>query len=690
MGSDPLDQFLNADGTDPLDAFIAAPAPGPRPPPSRPRGPGPWADEYVGARRWPLPPPNSDLPLPTPTDADRQEFERLPFLSKLGRMIRGDVPETRAARRMLEAQVQRDPGLKGVLQLESAGRAAVTGGFAGGLAGLGLKAAAGAGPAVETGVGLLDKAVPVAARVGSQGLEAGVNAAAGAGSEAADEGRPVLPAAAEGFKQGVPVGVGFGAAGEVASKGGRSLSNFIRGMKNPAGEDIRLLEQHGYTPATLTPTQSMAEPPVYGPPPPQSPSEALGVTASPRGRGIVGEQGARRLEEELATRERFRQQRLGGDLERQRRPAVVDENGVVTSPGGQMHREVSVEDLIPQIESEMNSSTAQMVPKIRSSLGRALKILTDRTESSAPMSKYIPTAGEPVRPPPEVETTPLDDYAGVERRRSNPPNASPKGPFPEQVGSVGQIEEKLLRPYTNNGVVVDRLDRPGTFTRAGSAEGGEEFRVPMGDIRRRVEGPPNRVMTIAQVNELRDALDEVANIAKTEGVKGDIPGQKLANQLRQIVRTEAPAVGLANRRSSAVQAKTERIRELMKDPSAHAYQEPFGMQLAGQGEEGAKTAGAREARLADIRENFPTSERLTRRDVDTIFDNPRLLQAEERLQLKSLPRIGGGSGQFLNLAEPMLGRLAYPFGRALDTPLLQRGLLGSLARARRQGEGGQR
>jgi hypothetical protein len=623
---DPLDQWEPpGHGADPLDAW-EPPAASAQPPPLVPRGPGPWAEGYEAD--------------PAAVKRDRVERETAAgqtqppgFLSKLGtglNVLHRDeeapwyVGESRSPsigtrmfawmqgktpQQLVEDQrklEETDP--EAVKQRRETGhtvfdearsvehvRRELQGMAAGGLAG-------------EAVGGL--KALQAVPRLAPHIADAvsGLVGAFTAGHDVKD--LPGDAAAATG------VGAGFRALGQLSGAGADAIKN----APNKTGEDIRILEKYGYQPSPrpFKPVTS-TEPKVYGPPAPESPSQSLGVEASSEGRGIVGERGASAMKDELDARERFRQQRLSAALDKQRQP------------GGQMQREVSVESLIPRLRAEMDRPAAELLG-IKGRLGKALEALQGRVEPSNPMSKHIPAAGEPVRPAPEIDLAPLDDYAGVTRRRS-----SGQPQFPEEVGSG-----------------------PGNIvTRRGSAEGGEEFRVPMGDLRGRTGDAPNHFMTVDQANELRRALDEVSNIAKQGGVQmKDIPGQDLANELRQVVRREAPAVGQANRASSAVQRKTELMQERMKADSA-PVPENFAMQLAGQGEAGSKVTGVRSRRLAETRRQFPTSDRLPRGQVDYAFDAPKLLLAEERMKLKKLPRIGGGGGDTTNIAEPLVARGLY-------------------------------
>jgi len=169
----------------------------------------------------------------------------------------------------------------------------------------------------------------------------------------------------------------------------------------------------------------------------------------------------------------------------------------------------------------------------------------------------------------------------------------------------------------------------------------------------------------ASLNAIRDAMDDISKIAAagTDINIKNLPFQRLANEMRATVRSEAPAIGLANRRYSAVRAKSDLMRERMKSP---ADEENLAMQIAGLGEEGSKVSGRNEPRMEELRRQFPTSERLRAADVSAAFDRPRALLAEERLQLKRLPRIGGGGGDALNFAEPLVARGVYPAAREME------------------------
>lgn len=649
-----FDEYLatKAQPTNEFEAYLASKGAGEKPPPLVPPGPGPWAEGYE-------PDPNAVKRDRIQRETEAGQTQPPGLLSKLAAaanvfhkdeqapwyvgesrspslgtrtlaFLEGKKPQELIDRqRQVEEQAANDPEFVekfghpfDTARTNEGVRRELEGIAAGGLAG-------------EAVGGL--KALQAVPRIAPMIADAvgGLVGSFTAGHDVKD--LPQDAALATG------VGSGFRALGQLSGVGADAIKN----APNKTGEDIRILEKHGYEPSPRPgkPVTS-TEPAVYGPPAPESPSQALRAEASSEGRGIVGERGASKMKDELDVRERFRQQKLSAALDRQRQP------------GGQMGRQVSVESLIPRLQAEMDRPSAKILG-INERLKKAMDALQSRVEPSDPMSKHIPAAGEPVRPAPQVDLAPLDDYAGVTRRRS-----SGQPQFPEQVGKVGQVDELLKNPYTldtgRGKVTVDRLERPGnTFTRQGSAEGGEEFRVPMGDIRGRTGTAPNHVLTVDEANELRRALDEVSNIAKQSGVQmKDIPGQDLANELRQLVRREAPAVGQANRASSAVQRKTEVMQERMKADAA-PVPENFAMQLAGQGEAGSKVTGVRKARLQETQRQFPTNDRLNRGQVDYAFDAPKLLLAEERMKLKKLPRIGGGGGDAMNLSEPLVARGLY-------------------------------
>lgn len=723
--------------------------------PAAPRGPGPWADGYVGAR--PDRPKPTGLVDPTaepmavdagvgvkPTADEDKEFSDAGLSTKLWRLLKGDLPHQRASKRYFDALGEKNPGWKGVTQLESAGRAAVTAGFSGGLAGMGLKALAGAGPAISTGSKVLNAAVPIAARIGSAGIEGGVGGAVQGGLEARDEGQPVLPAALEGAKSGVEFGTALGTGGEAASASGRALANFIRGGRGPTGQDIRLLEKHGYTPGAPLPGHPVARLDDM-PGRPRSPSEAFGVDATPAGRGEVGARAAVELQGELARREALSRDMLKAARARNNRP------------GGQGERVISAEPLIATTGGEMESVAGQTMPGIRSNMERTRNFLADKVEPSQEMYPFA-RAGEQrgsvggveerlERPieihPADVEyhnqrRTPVDipgeDPSYTTRKIIQPdPNPIPdRRPVPdtrpayengkevpqdplygehsvipgrpmfrggERLPMPSPVEVQRPLPTTHlktlpeeytasaggkEPIVISHVEHPGFETRATTAEPGERVVVPTGDVHGRVGDAPNRVRPAHELDKLRDALDEMSNIAEREGMsKRDLPMARVADQIRAQLREHAPDVARANSRYHTRMNRTERARELMKDEQS--FGEAFGGQLAAQGEQGSRIAGTRVPRMSQLREEFPTRPGFPRQKVEELMDRAPLLGAEERMTPKRLALRGPVGGNVLNIGEPLVARGIYPAARALqaagvDMPA---GLLAALAQAQR-------
>ena len=173
-------------------------------------------------------------------------------------------------------------------------------------------------------------------------------------------------------------------------------------------------------------------------------------------------------------------------------------------------------------------------------------------------------------------------------------------------------------------------------------------------------------MSAKVLDRLRQALDEIGDAAAFQIGERDakkLPLYATSNRVRALVRKEAPAVGLANRRASDRGKKLERTRERMKTDSS----ESLGMQIASLGEEGSKNAGVREVRMEELRRQFPTSPEMPRERVDRLMAAPQALLAEERLQFKKLPRIGGGGNDAMNW--PIMGRLVYPGAQMAETAL---------------------
>lgn len=239
---------------------------------------------------------------------------------------------------------------------------------------------------------------------------------------------------------------------------------------------------------------------------------------------------------------------------------------------------------------------------------------------------------------------------------------------------LGEPTHKDAFIPSGESTVTSTVDRP----RTASAGGVEPERVGIGDVRGRVTtpaerglealgpgNPPQHVRTVSDLNKIRQRLDEAGKVGEKEGYTlGEQPSVRMAGKIREHIRENAPKTAANNLRRHVLRTQNENTRALMKD--AADIPESFGMQLAGQGEEGSKAVGNRAPRLREFAETFPTSSRMTAEEVQRLMDQPRLLHAQERLKLKKLPRIGGGGTDALNLASPVIGRGLYPFLRGVQ------------------------
>lgn len=499
------------------------------------------------------------------------------------------------------------------------------GGFAGGLYGPAAMAAKTAQAAVAplasrvaaTRADLVSRgalaSAPLATRaglrlgsIGAAGLEGGIAGAQMGALEAASRSEDPLRGAAVGGVGGLVVGSGTRAAGEVYDAGAKA----IRESRTKTGEDIRLLEAMGAEPSPVPfrPVRD-AEPSLV----PfrtarNAPSKKYGVQPTSEGRGVLGERGAQRLVSEVeagkqAVKRRFSNEEL---------PRAMAAQG---------DRQISVNRLIERVDQQLADPSVDLRPGLREKLATARKVLTGELEPS--MELFSSRA------------TPVD---------------TPDAPvFMNKLGTVAPrarfaSEEGMANVAGGRATTVDADDA---------------IQIPMGDVRGRVGEAPNYVMSAKKLNALRDVLDEAAG---ADNIAAGIPKDKhalfqLAQEIRHdAIRKEAPAIGLANRRYSDALGKYELTEQRMKSTDP----ESLGMQIASLGEEGSKVAGTRAVRLGQLREQFPTSERLSRGDVNELMDAPRALLAEERLTLKKLPRIGGGGSDALNLSEPVIARGVYP------------------------------
>lgn len=641
----------------------------------------------------PAPPP-SEHPGFKPTTDENAEFEQLPWYRKAGRVLTGNLPEANAADRGLRHELAADPGKRGVMQLEGVGRNLAQIPFVGPAAGrleAGLTAAA---PAVRSAVPYVADAVAGAGTAALEGMSAGQSP------------RDIAHDAVSAVAPSVALGKFLRVAGPGSGRG----ADAIRDSKTTTGADLRVLERAGYEPSpvpTRPVTRIEQEPSDFvGPRQAPSPSKAMGVQATSEGRGMVGTRGAEVLKDELDVQKRMGAERTAAAARRYNRP------------GGQGHREISVEPLLAQTAAEGQSITSQMQPGVQAGMKRLQGMLQGRVEPTAEI--YGDTGAHPYQTRPgvrDVEINELDPRWGTHSRvpyDSRPEPGRPASrlgevttPQPESPGPMfsGDGSGPMFQPPTGpQQEVFTPLHRriqsipPETYATAG---GEPPRQIGVGDVHGRMEGedlghglgpaqPPQHIRTANELNQIRDQLDEAGNVAAKEGLtKGELPYARLAHTIRNdVIPKHAPEIATANRRAHARMNRRENAEELMKD-AGNPAPESLGMQLAGQGEEGSKVAGARQDRLDRLRAEFPISNRMSREDVGRAMDNPRLLLAEERMQFKKLPRIGGGGTDMLNLSEPLVARGVYPALRGVERGAegarrYAPGLLQALQRAREE------
>jgi len=512
----------------------------------------------------------------------------------------------------------------------------------------------------------LGKSAP--GRVAQQGVAGGVAGGVQGGAEAAVQGADGGDFVDWATKTGVAaaLGLGFGTVAGGAAESGGTVARTIRNSKGKTGEDIRLLESHGAEPSPV-PFRAVKN----------APSERLGVNATSEGRGELGERAGRALTDEVGAQARANSSRFRSEMD--------------AATGRQGERSISVEELIRRVDERLADPRIDLQAGLRAKLENTKKILEGQVEPTMDIYTSRPseargradvveeTLERPVEiytgTPEEVGTgdasvfirrkgTPEVTYDATGKRIvDNPEIVAPRSRFLSEDGRDSVVRGRAVTFDPGEPTVIRSTERPGFESRATQVDAPDEpLRVPTGDVRRRSGDSPNRVMDAGKLNQLRDLLDELAGVESREtGIaKNNLPIYALANEIRGIIKQEAPAMALANRRYSDRAKKLERTQERMKTED----EETLGMHIAGLGEEGSKQAGTRKVRLEELREQFPTSDHLTERQVGELFDNPRLLLAEERLKLKKIPRISSGGDDVWNLLEPFLGRLLYPGANA--------------------------
>lgn len=680
--ADPLAAWLDdKPADDPLAAWVHDDAPAPQHP-TFARGPGPWRDDPVGDKQRRIErgtaagqtePPGffAKLRAALPaglgahdyTEADLPILQQKPSLGdRLGGFVTGAGTQ---GFHQTRGEMQRDnPELwRGMEDMER--NKDVIGGMA-----------------LGSGVGgMTERALATAIPRAAPWI---ADAAAGTAGAAASGKPETIP---EGAFMGATVGKLFRSLSKWAGGGAEA----IKQSEGATGEDIRTLDKAGFEPSPMPfkPTRRIDETPALGPAGAnESPSEALGVEANSSGRGTVGTRSAAELEAELARRDSISAGRLRAKRLRNNRP------------GGQGERVISADPLIESADREIASPEAQMIPSIETNMKRARGVLSGEEEEAINVHpanvKYNERGPVAVEVP---ETDPNYRYHEI----------TPHDPFP----TPGRERPSLSRPAWVNGKEVPQdalhgahASRPGTeaagqqrpMYRGGemlteppgpprnverplptrfiqtlpeeytvSAGGEEPISIGAGDVRGRVGEAPNKVKTAQALDRIRDILDEQGDVAELAGMdKKNLPMARLAHQIRGVLEEHAPDVYKANQRSHIRQTRTENTRELMNDPKGTQNAEPFGRQLAGQGEEGSKVTGGRHDRLEALRDQFPTRPGFPRERVSELMDRPRQLLAEERLQFKKLPRIGGGGGDTILRSEPFVARGLYPFLRSIE------------------------
>lgn len=413
-----------------------------------------------------------------------------------------------------------------------------------------------------------------AGAAGSAAEGAGVGAATSAGEAAVEGDNPA--GIAERAKQAAILGGATGAGLRLARAG----ANAIRGGIGPIGTDIRLTEDYGGKPTPL-PNRPVSP----------SPAKAIGVTASSRGRGVVGRGAADAMNTALETRAKAAGQQYKADMDK-----VLQAEGTKTA---------SVEPVLAEIDRQM--------------LRKDIHPST-RRELAATRAELAP-------------------------------------PETDEIGNAPTL--------------LDVHGRPGAHT---------------------FGAPSTPELPLQELNQYRQRFDNDAGVTSnaTKMKRDDTPWAKLAAVIREgILPTASPAMEAVNQRYAKQMNIVRDARRSMRSERAPGggrnpttmSDESLGQRLASWGEEGSKVSGVREKAMENMRANFPYSDE----PVGSMMETPQRILAEERMQVKKLPRIGGGGGDALNLAEPAVARGLYPLLRTIEG--LPGGQIGTLLRAIRASRG---
>lgn len=505
----------------------------------------------------------------------------------------------------------------------------------------GLSAMAPGGPVNVIGrgvgglVGMAEQRVPAMAgtalgRVAGQTAAGGVTGGLVSGLEA-NAGGATPGQSFEAAGKGALLGGAFSFVPSAIGEGGQGLANRIRG----ADPNLQALEGAGYTtsPMPFRPTTSTRGGPA-------SPSEAQGVPATATGRGLQGERAGSAIQDELGHLRTLEGRRAGTEL-----GAATDKQG---------GRSMSVEPDIALIDAELAKPEIAMNGRMRTALANARKMLTGEMEPTADIFKMVeapgPSRGPPQTAVPRYEDARLQRQLGLELDRESGP---------------------AVRVSENGTPLEPQVDTVGT-----------------GDVHGRVGEAPNHVRDAKTLNQIRDALETAMGTEQYQArgnsaapdMKPVLPLYRLVSQMRQRIRSDAPAIGLANRRSAGAKRKFEATDQRLADNTDKP--ETLGSQIASLGDDSV-AAGVRTPRLGDpeqltgpergknLREQFPQS-RLREPfnpdveapsgppQVGELMDRPRLLGAEEAQQFK--PSLAPHRN-----VGPLVNRLVYPVARGAGT-----------------------
>ncbi len=443
------------------------------------------------------------------------------------------------------------------------------------------------------------------------------------------------------------VGEGLGAAKAIPGRIARAFED----SPSPMGEHMRALRDAESVPVPIPGK------PLLNPPSARIAAEVgpdVKVRATGKGRGRLAAHDVGRMESELEAQKASSSERYKAGM------ANADQIGESSQP-------ISVDSDIAKIDAALANRRTAMVPGLQDALTNARGVLTGELEPTIDLwpVRNVPQTGSranAARPAGRriAVTAPSDYEPGVGGRADM-----------EGEQSIGELARRKEIGNTERQPAAIRADsgpRGQVDYDYSEARGPEPLTVPTADVRggsygKRPDAAPNYVMPAGEYNKYRQNLDETLKrvYEGADPKKRDLAISSLATEARKKIEKHAPSIHRANRAFATDESRFNDVGELMKDTNlvedGVAKKETLATQLASLGgDETSAAVGAREARLLKLMDQFPTSHRFSRADIERILQAPQQLWAEEAQGIQNIPH---RASQIMNIKEPLLTRGIY-------------------------------